>query len=122
MAAKRPKQSPENILRFNQLLIGYLDAGGHNDAWLARKTNLSKTTISKMVQNRDYRGGYYYPTPASLIAVCLALDITKEQRWEMYSLVFPEHAIYIEAMNNGYSVAKTNAMLDEKNLPALTDP
>ena len=40
----------------------------------------------------------------------------------MYSLVFPEHAIYIEAMNNGYSVAKTNAMLDEKNLPALTDP
>ena len=75
-----------------------------------------------MVQNKDYRGGYYRPKESSLVAVCLALDITARQRWEMYSLVFPEHAIYIEAMNNGYSVAHTNALLDEKNLPALTDP
>ena len=122
MAVKRPEPSPENILRFNKLLIGYLDEKGHNDAWLARKTGLSKTTISKMVQNKDYRGGYYCPSVESLVAVCLALDITAKQRWEMYSLVFPEHAIYFEAMNNGYSVAHTNAMLEEKNLPALTDP
>lgn len=121
MAQKRPKQSPENILRFNQLLRGYLDAKGHNDAWLARKTGLSKTTISRMVQNRDHRGRYYCPKRESLVAVCLALGITREQRWELFGLAFPEWAILDEAMNSGYSVAYTNELLEEKGLPALTD-
>ena len=122
MAQKRPEQSPENILRFNELLRGYLEAKGHSDSWLAMKTGLSRTTISRMVHNRDHRGRYYYPKEMSVIAVCLALRLTAEQRWELYNLVFPERAIYNEAMNNGYSVAHTNAMLEEKNLPALTDP
>ena len=121
MAQKRPEQSPENILRFNELLRGYLEAKGHSDSWLATKTGLSRTTISRMVQNRDYRGRSYYPREKSLIAVCLALGLTAEQRWELFYLVFPEQAIYWEAMNNGYSVRRTNEMLEEKNLATLTD-
>jgi hypothetical protein len=109
------------MLKFNRLLRGYLDAQGHNDAWLARKTGLSKTTISRMVQNRDYRGRCYYPTVKSVIAVCLALKITEEQRWELFHLVFPEWEIYREAMTGGYSVALTNEMLEEAHLPTLTD-
>lgn len=88
---------------------------------LPRNPVCQKTTISKMVQNKDYRGRYYRPQEKSIIAVCLALGLTAEQRWELYSLVFPERAIYNEAMNNGYSVADTNAMLEENNLPALTE-
>ena len=121
MAQKRPEQSPENILRFNELLRGYLAAKGHSDSWLATKTGLSRTTISRMVQNRDYRGRYYYPKESSVIAVCLALRLTAAQRWELYNLVFPERAIYNEAMNNGYSVHDTNVILQENKLPTLTD-
>ena len=120
MAQKRPEQSPENILRFNELLRGYLAAKGHSDSWLAAKTGLSRTTISRMVHNRDHRGRYYCPKETSVIAVCLALRLTAEQRWELYNLVFPERAIYNEAMNNGYSVYDTNKMLEEKGLNALT--
>lgn len=121
MARKRPERSPENILRFNFLLKGYLDAKGHSDAWLAQKTGLSKTTISRMVHNRDHRGRYYYPKEKSLIAVLLALGLTEEQRWEMYYLVFPERAIYNEAMKNGYTVYQTNYLLEQQGLPTLTD-
>ena len=121
MAQKRPEQSPENILRFNELLRGYLEAKGHTDSWLATKTGLSSTTISRMVHNRDHRGRYYYPKETSVIAVCLALRLTAEQRWELYNLVFPERAIYNDAMNNGYSVDYTNKMLEKNNLKALTD-
>ena len=121
MAQKRPEQSPDNILRFNALLRGYLEAKGHSDSWLATKTGLSKTTISRMVHNRDHRGRYYYPKETSVIAICLALRLTAEQRWELYNLVFPERAIYNEAMNNGYSVDYTNKMLEKNNLKALTD-
>ena len=121
MARRKPEQSPDTVLSFNAKLVSYLDAKGHNDAWLARKTGLSKTTISRMIQNRDYRGKYYRPSEESLIAVCLALGLTAEQRWELYYLVFPERAIYKEAMNNGYSVDYTNKILEENKLPALTD-
>ena len=121
MAQTRPEQSPENILRFNELLRGYLEVKGHSDSWLATKTGLSRTTISRMVHNRDHRGRYYYPKETSVIAVCLALRLTAEQRWELYNLVFPERAIYNEAMNNGYSVDYTNKMLEKNNLKALTD-
>ena len=121
MAQKRPEQSPENILRFNELLKGYLAAKGHSDSWLATKTGLSRTTISRMIHNRDHRGRYYYPKETSVIAICLALRLTAEQRWELYNLVFPERAIYNEAMNNGYSVDYTNKMLEKNNLKALTD-
>ena len=120
MAQKRPEQSPENILRFNELLRGYLAAKGHSDSWLATKTGLSRTTISRMVHNRDHRGRYYYPKETSVIAICLALRLTAEQRWELYNLVFPERAIYNEAMNNGYSVDYTYKMLEKNNLKALT--
>ena len=74
-----------------------------------------------MVHNRDHRGRYYYPKETSDIAVCLALRLTAEQRWELYNLVFPERAIYNEAMNNGYSVDYTNKMLEKNKLRALTD-
>ena len=121
MARRKPEQCPDSVLSFNDKLISYLDAKGHNDAWLARKTGLSKTTISRMIQNRDYRGKYYRSREESLIAVCLALGLTAEQRWELYYLVFPERAIYNEAMNNGYSVHDTNVLLEENKLPALTD-
>ena len=121
MAQKRPEQSPENILRFNELLRGYLAAKGHSDSWLATKTGLSRTTISRMVHNRDHRGRYYYPKETSVIAICLALRLTAEQRWELYNLVFPERAIYNEAMNNGYSVHDTNVILQENMLQPLTD-
>ena len=108
MAAKRPEPSPENILRFNKLLIGYLDEKGHNDAWLARKTGLSKTTISKMVQNKDYRGGYYCPSVESLVAVCLALDITAKQRWEIYRVFREYKRIHFPTLLGGDVQRKTD--------------
>ena len=120
MAQIKPKQSPENILRFNELLRGYLYAKGHSVAWLARKTGLSKTTTTRMINNTDHRGNYYRPKKESVIAVCLALGVSTEQRWELLNLVFPEEAIYTEAMNNGYSVYDTNKMLEAKGLNALT--
>lgn len=121
MAQKRPERSPENIEKFNFLLRGYLDEKGHSASWLAQKTGLSRTTISRMVNNRDHRGRYYYPKEKTVIAVCLALRLTKEQRWELFYLAFPEQAIFTEAMNNGYTVAKTNFLLEKQHLPALTD-
>lgn len=73
-----------------------------------------------MIDNTDHQGNYYRPKKESVIAVCLALGVSKEQRWELLNLIFPEEAIYTEAMNNGYSVEKTNAMLEAKGLNALT--
>ena len=121
MAQKRPERSPENIEKFNFLLRGYLDEKGHSASWLAQKTGLSRTTISRMVNNIDHRGRYYYPKEKTVVAVCLALRLTKEQRWELFYLVFPEQAIFTEAMNNGYTVDKTNSLLEKQHLPALTD-
>ena len=62
---------------------------------------------------------YYYPKEKTLIAVLLALGLTEEQRWEMYYLVFPERAIYNEAMKNGYTVSRPTVCWNSRISPNL---
>ena len=129
-AKKQREASEQEILSHTKILRA---------VELSRKENNKKQTIpsigdrssvpsrncrcqisTRMINNTDHRGNYYRPTKESVIAVCLALGISTEQRWELLNLVFPEEVFYTEAIDNGYSVKRTNEMLEAKGLNALT--
>ncbi len=101
---KNPKQCPDNLLEFNKLLNSYLNAKGKTPSWLARRTGLSTTTITRLLNSTDYRGGCNQPKERTVVLICAALGLNFQQRWELYNLAFPEHKIYMNALNNGDSV------------------
>ena len=114
MVSKNPKQSPKNFVNFINKVDEYLKEKDRSPSWLARQSRLSKTTITKMLNNTDYRGNGYCPDRRTVVAICLALRLTREQRWELFYLAFPEERIINEAMDNGYCVDDTNIAM-EKN-------
>ena len=85
MGKIQPKQSPDNIIDFASKVKEHLDAKGRNASWLAQRARVSKTTITRLLNNTDHRGNPYHPDRGTVIAICLALRITKEQRWELVS-------------------------------------
>ena len=122
MGKIQPKQSPDNIINFANKVKEYLDAKGRNASWLALNSRLSKTTITRLLNNTDHRGNPYHPDRETVVAICLALRIPREKRWELFNLAFPENAIINEAMDVGYSVEDVNIQLEKKGLRPLTKP
>jgi hypothetical protein len=118
----QPKQSPDNIIDFASKVKEHLDAKGRNASWLAQRARVSKTTITRLFNNTDHRGNPYHPDRGTVVAICLALRITREQRWELFNLAFPENAIINEALDVGYSVDDVNIQLEKKGLRPLTKP
>ena len=112
MVSKKPKQSPKNFISFINKVEEYLQEKDRSPSWLARQSRLSKTTITKMLNNTDYRGNGYCPDRRTVVAICLALRLSRERRWELFYMAFPEERIINEAMDNGYSVDETNIALE----------
>ena len=113
MEKKNPKQSPKNYVNFINKVEEYLKEKDRSPSWLARQSRLSKTTITRMLNNTDHRGKGYRPDRRTVVAICLALRLTREQRWELFYLAFPEERIINEAMDNGYGVDETNIAIEE---------
>ena len=92
MGKIQPKQSPDNLIDFAHKVKEYLDAKGRNASGLALNSRLSKTTITRLLNNTDHRGNSYHPDRETVVSICLALRIPREKRWELFNLVFPENA------------------------------
>lgn len=122
MGKIQPKQSPDKIIDFASKVKEHLAAKGRNASWLAQRSRISKTTITRILNNTDYRGNTYHPDRGTVVAICLALRIPREQRWELFYLAFPENAIISEALDIGYSVDDVNIQLEKEGLRPLTKP
>ena len=53
-------------------------------------------------------------------AFALALNLTEEERRELFYTAFPEFFVWDEASKKGYNVILADQMLEEKGLPLLT--
>lgn len=53
-------------------------------------------------------------------AFALALNLTEEERRELFYTAFPEFFVWDEASKKGYNVIHADQMLEEKGLPLLT--
>ena len=120
MAQKRPEQSPENKT-LSELVCKYLDRYGWSYAELARKSYLSKTTIHRIITNKDHRGNTYRTSVEAVAALVIAFQLTDEEANELFYAAFPQFEVWIEARDKHYSIEETNDLLFERGFPVLRE-
>ena len=120
MAQKRPEQSPENKT-LSELVCKYLDRYGWSYAELARKSYLSKTTIHRIITNKDHRGNTYRTSVEAVAALVIAFQLTEEEANELFYAAFPQFWVWKEARDKHYSIEETNDLLFERGFPVLRE-
>ena len=120
MAQKRPEQSPENKT-FGELVCKYRDMLGWSDAELARKSYLSKTTIHRIIKNKDHRGNIYRTSVEAVAALVIAFQLNDEEANELFHAAFPQFVVWKEARDKHYSIEETNDLLYDRGLPVLKE-
>ena len=120
MAQKRPEQRPENKT-FGELVCKYRDMLGWSDAELARKSYLSKTTIHRIVKNKDHRGNTYRTSVEAVAALVIAFQLNDEEANELFHTAFPQFVVWKEARDKHYSIEETNDLLYDRGLPVLKE-
>ena len=120
MAQKRPEQSPENKT-FGELVCRYRDMLGWSDAELARKSYLSKTTIHRIIKNKDHRGNIYRTSVEAVAALVIAFQLNDEKANELFHAAFPQFLVWKEARDKHYSIEETNDLLYDRGFPVLKE-
>lgn len=120
MAVQAPKQGPDYRLALSKLVNGYLAVLEWSPARLAKMSGQSKATISRITTYKTSRDPHSRPELRTIQAVAQALELTPEQRRELFYTAYPEFYVWEEAAEKGYSVDETNDLLHEKGLPLLT--
>ena len=119
MSAKTPKQSPNTNNTFGRLLSSYLEKRRKTQEMLADETGLSRSTIGRMIVNKDHRGGNYRTTEEAVIKICFALELGEKESKDLYDAAFPERRIWWECIANRDSIEETDTKLKDAGLPQL---
>ena len=120
MAIYVPKQNPDYRVELAKLINGYLAEREWSPARLAKMSGQSKATISRITSYDTKRNPYYRPELRTIQAIAQALELTLEQRRELFYTAFPEFYVWDEAAEHGYTVDETNDLLHGRGLPLLT--
>ena len=120
MAIYVPKQNPDYRVELAKLINGYLAEREWSPARLAKMSGQSKATISRITSYDTERNPYYRPELRTIQAIAQALELTLEQRRELFYTAFPEFYVWDEAAEHGYTVDETNDLLHGRGLPLLT--
>lgn len=115
----QPKQSPQAEPSFTAAIIKLLQERGWNAARLGQESNLSKTTISRMLRNSNDKGSTYQPTVNAVTAIALALGLAEDEWKELLRTAFPEFAIWHQGFQKHIGVHDVNEQLYEQGLPLL---
>jgi len=114
----QPKREKQHLL-FSSIVKHHLQKRGWTAAYLAQKSNLSKTTISRILRNKNDKGSSYLPTDGVVMAISLALKLSRNEWEELMLAAFPERMVWFDALDRHDSVAETNVRLYEQGLPLL---
>ena len=88
MAIYVPKQNPDYRVELAELINGYLAEREWSPARLAKMSGQSKATISRITSYDTERNPYYRPELRTIQAIAQALELTLEQRRELFYTAF----------------------------------
>ena len=89
---------------------------------LADMSNLSKTTISRILRDSNDKGQTYRPTASIVSAIAIALKVGRDGWERLLDAAFPERRIYLETLDCCGDIDEANARLYEAGLPLLGNP
>ncbi len=87
---------------------------------LARKSQVSKATISRLTNYRG-TGNEILPNEKTAYSVALTLGRTEKERKMIYHTLRPQAAIKAEAFRKGMPIVDVNIQLYNMGLPTLNN-
>ena len=114
-AEQNPQRKQEN---FTDLVKAYLKEKGMTWAELARRSNLSKATTTRIKKNTDHRGHPFQPTYNVVLKVSIGLGIGIKGYLRLFEAAFPQSR-ELETLLKCGNVTKAEIYLAEKGLPLL---
>ena len=117
---KQAEQNPQRKQEaFSDLIKAYLKQKGMNAAELARRSKLSKATITRMTTNTDHRGHPFCPTYLDILKVSVALRIGKAGYQRLLEAAYPPAQELETLLEKCGDVAEADLWLEKKGLPLL---
>ena len=86
---------------------------------LVTASGLSKTTISRIVRNRNDKGSSYQPTPPVIMAIAIGLKLTSQEYEELTYAAYPELSYMKEFLDKRFTIHDANIILEENGFPLL---
>lgn len=86
---------------------------------LAAASNQSETTISRMINNTNGRGGPFKLTDDLVYAIALGLGLGVDGWHQLSAIAFPQRALWQDALACGSTVVALNCDLYARGLPTL---
>lgn len=90
-----------------------------SQAELIRKSQLTRTTVSRICRNSNDKGSCYQPTERVVMSICVALGLDKAETIEMFYAAFPYFPFWNEIIEKKMNIFEANELLDEQGLPLL---
>lgn len=113
---QNPQRKQEN---FTDLVKAYLEEKGMTWAELARRSNLSKSTTTRIRKDTDYRGHIFQPSYHDVLKVSIGLGIGAEGYQRLLEAAFPQTR-ELERLLKYDNVTDAEIYLAEKGLPPLS--
>ena len=107
------------IKTFSEIVNKHLQVKKMSQAELIRKSQLTRTTVSRICRNSNDKGSCYQPTDRVVMSICVALGLDKEETIEMFYAAFPYFPFWNEIIEKKMNIFEANELLDEQGLPLL---
>ena len=119
MANAPCRKNDNKVITFSDAVNRYLKTKRMTQADLIRKSELTRTTVSRICRNSNDKGSSYQPTDRVVMSICVAFGLNHTQTAEMFDLAFPYFPYWNEIIEKRMDIFQANALLDEQGLPLL---
>lgn len=113
------RKNDNKVITFSDAVNRYLKTKRVTQADLIRKSQLTRTTVSRICRNSNDKGSSYQPTDRVVMSICVALELNHTETAEMFALAFPYFPYWHEIIEKRMDIFQANALLDEQGLPLL---
>lgn len=113
------KKNDNEVITFSDAVNRYLKTKRMTQADLIRKSQLTRTTVSRICRNSNDKGSSYQPTDRVVMSICVAFGLNHTEAKEMFALAFPYLPCWNEIIEKRMDIFQANAILDEQGLPLL---
>lgn len=121
MALNQPEQSPDDGKSLSSLVNEMLLQKGWTQSDLARKSCLSKATVSRIVRDSNDKGETYRPKADVVMAISLAFELDRAGWERLHLAAFPEQRYWFIALDKHQNIFELNEQLHDHKLPLVGD-
>ena len=116
------RKNDNKVITFSDAVNRYLKTKRITQADLIRKSQLTRTTVSRICRNSNDKGSTYQPTDRIVMSVCVALGLDSKETKELFSLAFPYLKCWDKIIAEKMNIDQANSFLYDEGLPLLGSP